>query len=37
LSSSAMGGRCHAETALTSGNRVGTVRGVLLLPARRGY
>jgi hypothetical protein len=37
LSSSAMAGRCHGETALTSGNGAGTLRGVLLLPARRGY
>ena len=37
LSSSAMRGRCHAETLLTSGNRAGRFRGVLLLPVRRGY
>jgi hypothetical protein len=29
FSVSAMGGRCHAETALTSGNRAGRFRGVL--------
>jgi hypothetical protein len=29
FSVSAMGGRCHAETALTSGNRAGRLRGVL--------
>jgi hypothetical protein len=37
FSVSAMGGRCHGETLLTRGNGVGRLRGVLLLPARRGY